>query len=65
MILSHNLTISTVQQIEAHGNKHGAQKWKKFKKKNLMKEVVKNRRFLAIFSTKTRYCSLDSQDRGI
>jgi hypothetical protein len=25
---------------------------------------VKNRRFWVIFSTKTRYCSLDSLDRG-
>jgi hypothetical protein len=31
---------------------------------NLVKKVVKNRRFLVIFSTKTRYCSLDSLDRG-
>jgi hypothetical protein len=30
----------------------------------LVKKVVKNRRFLVIFSTKTRYCSLDSLDRG-
>ncbi len=30
-----------------------------------MKKVVKNRRFRAIFSTKTRYSSLDSLDRGI
>jgi hypothetical protein len=29
-----------------------------------VKKVVKNRRFLAIFSTKTRYCFLDSLDRG-
>jgi hypothetical protein len=32
---------------------------------NLVKKVVKNRRFLVIFSSKTRYCSLDSLDRGI
>jgi hypothetical protein len=32
---------------------------------NLVKKVVKNRRFWVIFSTKTRYCSLDSLDRGI
>jgi hypothetical protein len=31
---------------------------------NLVKKVVKNQRFYAIFSTKTRYCSLDSLDRG-
>ncbi len=31
---------------------------------NLVKKVVKNRRFWVIFSTKTRYCSLDSLDRG-
>jgi hypothetical protein len=31
---------------------------------NLVKKVVKNRHFWAIFSTKTRYCSLDSLDRG-
>jgi hypothetical protein len=31
---------------------------------NLVKEVVKNRHFWVIFSTKTRYCSLDSLDRG-
>ncbi len=30
----------------------------------LVKKVVKNRRFWVIFSTKTRYCSLDSLDRG-
>jgi hypothetical protein len=30
----------------------------------LVKKVVKNRRFLVIFSTKTRYCSLGSLDRG-
>jgi hypothetical protein len=30
----------------------------------ILKKVVKNRRFWAIFSTKTRYCSLDSLDRG-
>jgi hypothetical protein len=30
----------------------------------LVKKVVKNRRFLVIFSTKTRYCSLDLLDRG-
>jgi hypothetical protein len=30
----------------------------------LVKNVVKNRRFWVIFSTKTRYCSLDSLDRG-
>jgi hypothetical protein len=30
----------------------------------LVKKVVKNRRFLVIFSTKTRYSSLDSLDRG-
>ncbi len=30
----------------------------------LVKKVVRNRRFLFIFSTKTRYCSLDSPDRG-
>ncbi len=29
-----------------------------------MKKVVKNRRFWVIFSTKTRYSSLDSLDRG-
>jgi hypothetical protein len=29
-----------------------------------VKKVVKNKRFLVIFSTKTRYCSLDSLDRG-
>ncbi len=32
---------------------------------NLVKKVVKNRRFWVIFSTKTRYSSLDSLDRGI
>jgi hypothetical protein len=31
---------------------------------NLVKKVVKNRRFRVIFSTKSRYCSLDSLDRG-
>ncbi len=31
---------------------------------NLVKKVVKNRHFWAIFSTKTRYSSLDSLDRG-
>ncbi len=31
---------------------------------NLVKKVVKNRRFWVIFSTKTRYCSLGSLDRG-
>ncbi len=31
---------------------------------NLVKKVVKNRRFLVIFSTKTRYCSLDSLDKA-
>jgi hypothetical protein len=30
----------------------------------LVKKVVKNRRFWVIFSTKTRYNSLDSLDRG-
>jgi hypothetical protein len=30
----------------------------------LVKKVVKNRRFWVIFSTKTRYYSLDSLDRG-
>ncbi len=30
-----------------------------------MKKVVKNRRFWVIFSTKTRYSSLDSLDRDI
>ncbi len=30
----------------------------------LVKKVVKNRRFWVIFSNKTRYCSLDSLDRG-
>ncbi len=30
----------------------------------LVKKVVKNRRFWVIFSTKTRYCSLDSLARG-
>jgi hypothetical protein len=30
----------------------------------LVKKVVKNRRFWVIFSTKTRYCSLDSLDKG-
>jgi hypothetical protein len=30
----------------------------------LVKKVVKNRRFWAIFSTKTRYSFLDSLDRG-
>jgi hypothetical protein len=30
----------------------------------LVKKVVKNRRFLVIFSTKTRYSSLDSLDKG-
>jgi hypothetical protein len=30
----------------------------------LVKKVVKNRRFWVIFSTKTRYSSLDSLDRG-
>jgi hypothetical protein len=29
-----------------------------------VKKVVKNRRFWVIFSTKTRYSSLDSLDRG-
>jgi hypothetical protein len=29
-----------------------------------VKKVVKNRRFWAIFSTKMRYSSLDSLDRG-
>jgi hypothetical protein len=29
-----------------------------------VKKVVKNRRFLVIFSNKTRYCSLDFLDRG-
>jgi hypothetical protein len=32
---------------------------------NLVKKVVKNRRFLVIFSTKTSYCSLDLLDRSI
>ncbi len=32
---------------------------------NLVKKVMKNRHFLVIFSTKTRYCSLDSLGRGI
>jgi hypothetical protein len=31
----------------------------------LVKKVVKNRRFLVIFSTKTRYCTLGLLDRGI
>jgi hypothetical protein len=31
----------------------------------IVKKVVKNRRFWVIFSTKTRYSSLDLQDRGI
>jgi hypothetical protein len=31
----------------------------------LVKKVVKNQRFWVIFSTKTRYSSLDSLDRGI
>ncbi len=31
----------------------------------LVKKVVKNRRLWVIFSTKTRYSSLDSLDRGI
>ncbi len=31
---------------------------------NLVKKVVKNSHFWAIFSTKTRYCSLDSLARG-
>jgi hypothetical protein len=31
---------------------------------NLVKKVVKNRRFWVIFSTKTRYCTLDSLARG-
>jgi hypothetical protein len=30
----------------------------------LVKKVVKNRRFLVIFSIKTRYCSLDLLDKG-
>ncbi len=30
----------------------------------LVKKFVKNRRFLVIFSTKTRYCSLNSLHRG-
>jgi hypothetical protein len=30
----------------------------------LVKKVMKNRRFLVIFSTKRRYCFLDSLDRG-
>jgi hypothetical protein len=30
-----------------------------------VKKVVKNRRFWVIFSTKMRYSSLDSLDRGI
>jgi hypothetical protein len=30
----------------------------------IVKKVVKNRRFWVIFSTKTRYSSLDSLDRG-
>jgi hypothetical protein len=30
----------------------------------LVKKVVKNRRFWVIFSTKSRYCSLDSLDQG-
>jgi hypothetical protein len=30
----------------------------------IVKKVVKNRRFWVIFSTKTRYCSVDSLDRG-
>jgi hypothetical protein len=30
----------------------------------IVKKVVKNRRFWVIFSTKTRYCSLDSLARG-
>jgi hypothetical protein len=30
-----------------------------------VKKVVKNRRFWVIFSTKTRYSSLDSLDRSI
>ncbi len=30
----------------------------------ILKKVVKNRRFWVIFSTRTRYCSLDSLDRG-
>jgi hypothetical protein len=30
----------------------------------LVKKVVKNRRFWVIFSTKTRYCTLDSLDRS-
>ncbi len=35
------------------------------KRYSLVKKVVKNRRFLVIFSTKTRYSSLDSIDRCI
>jgi hypothetical protein len=31
---------------------------------NSVKIVVKNRRFWVIFSTKTRYCTLNSLDRG-